>query len=98
VEHPALGQGIGLLAVDGDLHLAAINPAEDAVVGIENALTLVARRHLDVTTVEIAVQKHFLFPARLTLMRLENIGDMPDRLVGSGVGRFWCLLPRPDEA
>src|SRR5258706_11918909 len=98
VERPAPRQDPGLLAVDCHLHSAAIDPAEDAVVGVEHALGLVPRGHLDVATVEVACQNHLLFPARLPLMRLENVGDMPDRFVNSRVGRFRCLLGRPDDA
>src|SRR5207237_6403884 len=98
VERPAPRQDLGLLAVDRHLHSAAIDPAEDAVVGVEHALGLVAWGHLDVTTVEVARQNHFLFPARLSLMRLENVGDMPDRLIDSGVGRVRRLVGRPDNA
>ena len=97
IEHPALGQDLGLLAVDGDLDLAAIDPAPGAVVGIEQALALVARRHLDIAAVKIAGQQHLLFPARLPRVRLQDIGDMPDRLVDAVVGRFGILVRRPDH-
>ena len=98
VEHPAPGQDLWLLAVDGDLELAAVNPAPGAVIGIEEALAPVARRHLDIATIEVAAQQHLLLPACLLAVRLEDIGDMPDRPVDRAINCFRCFLRRPDRA
>ena len=81
------GRHKGLLAFDGDLHLAGLHHPEDAVIGIELGGTLFARRHGNPFTGEVAAVEHGLGPARLARVRLQDIGQAVHQPVGTGVRR-----------
>ena len=94
----APGGDRGRLAVNRHFHLAAIDPKKSAVVGIEHRLGLFARRQADIAAVIVAGQQDLLFPAGLTGMGLEDVGDVGDGFVVAVIRRFRRLLRRPDDA